>query len=83
MTEILKELGFSKRKCETCGNEFWSIPERSTCGDAPCDEYEFIGNPATEKGYDLFEIQKSFREFFEKNGHTQVSRYPVLAKRWR
>nr|WP_269316528.1 alanine--tRNA ligase [Methanobrevibacter arboriphilus] len=83
MTEIFKELGFTKQKCETCGNEFWSIPERSTCGDAPCDEYEFIGNPATEKGYDLFEIQKSFREFFEKNGHTQVSRYPVLAKRWR
>lgn len=83
MTEIFKELGFTKQKCGTCGNEFWSIPERSTCGDAPCDEYEFIGNPATEKGYDLFEIQKSFREFFEKNGHTQVSRYPVLAKRWR
>ncbi|MEA4956971.1 Alanine--tRNA ligase [bioreactor metagenome] len=83
MTEILKELGFSKQKCETCGNEFWSIPKRSTCGDAPCDEYEFIGNPATDKDYDLFEIQKSFREFFEKNGHTPVSRYPVLAKRWR
>lgn len=83
MTEILKELGYTKQKCKTCGNEFWSIPERATCGDAPCDEYEFIGNPATDHGYDLFEIQKAFREFFEKKDHTQVSRYPVLAKRWR
>jgi len=83
MTKVLKELGFSKRKCKTCGNDFWSISDRSTCGDAPCDEYEFIGNPATDKGYNLFEIQKSFIEFFEKNGHTPIPRYPVLAKRWR
>jgi len=83
MTEILKKLGYTKQKCETCGNEFWSIPERATCGDAPCDEYEFIGNPATDVGYDLFEIQNAFRQFFESKGHTSVSRYPVLAKRWR
>ncbi|MCL2115619.1 MAG: alanine--tRNA ligase [Methanobrevibacter sp.] len=83
MTEILKELGFTKQKCETCGNEFFSILKRATCGDAPCDEYEFIGNPATNKGYDLFEIQNAFREFFKNRGHTPISRYPVLAKRWR
>ncbi len=83
MTEILKELGYTRQKCETCGNDFWAIPDRTTCGDAPCDEYEFIGNPATDHGYDLFEIQKAFREFFEANGHTSINRYPVLAKRWR
>jgi len=83
MTEILKKLGYTKQKCETCGNEFWSIPERTTCGDAPCDEYEFIGNPATSTGYDLFEIQNAFRQFFENKNHTAIARYPVLAKRWR
>ncbi|RBQ23398.1 Alanine--tRNA ligase [Candidatus Methanobinarius endosymbioticus] len=83
MTEILKELGYTRQKCEKCENHFWSIPERATCGDAPCDEYEFIGNPATDKNYDLFEIQKAFTEFFENNGHTPIPRYPVLAKRWR
>ena len=54
--------------------------DRDTCGDAPCDEYEFIGNPATDKGYNLYEIQKTFKEFFEQRGYTPVSRYPVLAK---
>ncbi|MDR0900029.1 MAG: alanine--tRNA ligase, partial [Methanobrevibacter sp.] len=83
MSEILKELGYTKKKCETCGNEFWSIGERTTCGDAPCDEYEFIGNPPTNNSYDLYEIQKKFKEFFENRGHTAISRYPVLAKRWR
>ena len=83
MTEILKELGYNKQKCVTCGNEFWSIQKRATCGDAPCDEYEFIGNPACESSYDLFEIQKTFIDFFKEHGHTPINRYPVLAKRWR
>ncbi|KZX17700.1 alanine--tRNA ligase [Methanobrevibacter filiformis] len=83
MFEIFKELGYQKRKCETCGSDFWSINERSTCGDAPCDEYEFIGDPPTDNSYNLYEIQKTFTEFFENRNHTYTTRYPVLAKRWR
>ncbi|KZX15817.1 alanine--tRNA ligase [Methanobrevibacter cuticularis] len=83
MSEMLKKLGYTKKKCGKCGNDFWSINGRSTCGDAPCDEYEFIGNPATEKKYDLYEIQKTFIDFFENHGHIPIPRYPVLAKRWR
>ncbi|WP_409199951.1 alanine--tRNA ligase [Methanobrevibacter sp. DSM 116169] len=83
MAEIFKQLGYEKYKCETCGEEFWSKVKRNTCGDAPCDEYSFIGNPATSKPYDLYEIQKTFREFFKSEDHTPIDRYPVLAKRWR
>ncbi|GAB6055780.1 alanine--tRNA ligase [Methanobacterium movens] len=83
MSHQLEELGYKKKKCVTCGNDFWSINDRHTCGDAPCDKYEFIGNPATKKKYDLYQIQKTFQEFFQKNEHTPIKRYPVLAKRWR
>lgn len=83
MSHQLEELGFKKKSCLKCGKEFWSIEERNTCGDAPCDKYEFIGNPATNKKYDLARIQKTFIDFFEKNSHTPIDRYPVLAKRWR
>ena len=83
MAEIFEKLGYKKYKCETCDSEFWSKNERKTCGDAPCDEYSFIGSPATTKPYDLYEIQKAFKEFFENEGHTPINRYPVLAKRWR
>ena len=83
MSRQLEELGFTKKTCITCGNDFWSIGDRDTCGDAPCDEYTFIGNPATDKKYDLYEIQKAFTEFFAENSHTPIKRYPVLAKRWR
>lgn len=83
MLKVFEDLGYKKQKCKTCGNEFFSQVERDTCGDAPCDEYEFIGNPATDKPYDLYEIQNTFKEFLEKEGHTSVPRYPILAKRWR
>lgn len=83
MSSGLRELGYKKYKCVTCGREFWAMIKRDTCGDAPCDEYSFIGNPATENSYDLYDIQKMFIGFFESRDHTHISRYPVLAKRWR
>ena len=83
MLKIFEDLGYKKQICKTCGNEFYSQVDRDTCGDAPCDEYGFIGNPATDKPYDLYEIQETFRTFLEKEGHEHISRYPTLAKRWR
>ena len=83
MLKIFEELGYKKQICKECGHEFYAQVECDTCGDAPCDEYEFIGNPATDKPYDLYEIQKTFREFLESEGHEAIPRYPILAKRWR
>lgn len=83
MSKQFEELGYTKKTCEKCGKSFWSIADRKTCGDAPCDKYEFIGNPATSHKYDLYSIQKEFTTFFEENNHTYIPRYPVLAKRWR
>lgn len=83
MVEIFEKLGYKLQTCKTCGQEFYSQVDRDTCGDAPCDEYGFIANPATDKPYNLYEIQKVFKEFLESEGHTAIDRYPVLAKRWR
>lgn len=83
MFRQLEELGYTKKTCVTCGNDFWSMGDRDTCGDAPCDEYTFIGNPATSEKFDLYEIQKIFMDFFAEHDHTPIKRYPVLAKRWR
>lgn len=83
MSKQFEQLGYIKKTCITCGKDFWTAEDRQTCGDAPCDEYGFIGNPATKKKYDMHTIQKTFLDFFAENNHTPIDRYPVLAKRWR
>ncbi len=75
--------GFIRKQCPKCGGYFWTQnEEQETCGDAPCDEYTFIGSPAFSKRYDLTGMREAFLSFFEANGHTRIDRYPVIA-RWR
>ena len=82
--KLFEEKGFVRKKCEKCGQYFWTLDEdRKTCGDSPCDMYSFIGNPITNKKYSYTEMVRTFLKFFEKHGHTPVKRYPVTARRWR
>lgn len=73
---------FVRKQCSTCGTHFWTLqPERTTCGDAPCTPYSFIGSPLfKERSAD--EVREHFLTFFEQQGHTRLRRYPVVA-RWR
>ena len=82
-TRMFKEEGWVRKKCPKCGKYFWTLdPDRETCGDPPCDEYQFIGKPGIPKKYTLDEMREKFLSFFEKHGHGRVKRYPVLP-RWR
>ena len=56
-------------------------PHASLCGDAPCEPYSFIGNPVFRR-HSVDEMREAFLSFFERNGHTRIERYPVVA-RWR
>ena len=81
--ELFEREGFYQKECPECGRTFWTLdPDRKTCGDTPCDEYTFIDNPPIDGEYTLPEMEEEFLDFFEENGHTPVSRYPVVA-RWR
>lgn len=85
-TRMFKEEGWIRKKCPKCGKYFWTLdPDRETCGDPPCDEYQFIGKPGIPKKYTLDEMREKFLSFFEKHEsypHGRVKRYPVLP-RWR
>ena len=82
-TRMFKEEGWIRKICKVCGESFWTLdPDRETCGDPPCDEYEFIGKPGIPKKYTLEEMREKFLSFFERKGHGRVKRYPVLP-RWR
>lgn len=80
----LKELGFIRKTCRVCGNNYWTInPNMEYCGDPACvGGYSFIGSPPTKKTLSYKECWDEFVRVFSKFGHTAINRYPVVA-RWR
>ena len=83
---FFKQEGFVRKHCTKCGEYYWTQNEKQeTCGESTSDEcgcYTFINNPATKKSFSLPEMRETFLSFFEKEGHTRIKPYPVVA-RWR
>ena len=83
---FFKQEGFVRKHCPKCSEYYWTQNEKQeTCGESTSDEcgcYTFINNPATKKAFSLSEMREAFLSFFEKNGHTRIKPYPVVA-RWR
>jgi len=76
--------GFTRRECSACGAHFWSRdPDRTTCGEPPCEEYAFIDDPGFDGPRTLEEMRETFLAFFEDHGHERIDPYPVAANRWR
>ena len=81
--KLFDEQGFVRKSCSKCGRFFWTLDSgRDFCPEDSDDTYSFIGDPPTAKRFDYTEAWKQVEEFFVKNGHTSVSRYPVVC-RWR
>lgn len=79
--ELFRREKFSRKKCKKCNRFFWTLSDREICGEPPCSEYSFIDNSPTRKSYNLHEMREFYLSFFEKNNHTRVKRYPIIA-RW-
>ncbi|NYT16635.1 MAG: alanine--tRNA ligase [Methanomicrobiales archaeon] len=80
--EYFTTQGLTRKICRKCGAAFWTRnPDQEICGDAPCETYNFIGNPVFRQ-HSVDEMREAFLSFFEKNNHTRIERYPVAA-RWR
>lgn len=81
--KLFQEQGFVRKACTKCGRFFWTLnADRNLCPDDGLDTYSFIGDPPTSKRFDYTQAWKQVEEFFVKNNHTSVSRYPVVC-RWR
>jgi len=83
-TNVLKEKGFSRGKCENCGMHFWSsADERTVCGEPECgDGYTFIGDSPTDREFSYTEAWELYEDFMDSRGYESIDRYPVVA-RWR
>jgi len=81
--KLFQEQGFIRKACSKCGRFFWTLnADRALCPDDGTDTYSFIGEPPTTKRFDYTQAWKQVEEFFVKNNHTSVNRYPVVC-RWR
>ncbi|MGQ0772739.1 MAG: alanine--tRNA ligase [Nitrososphaerota archaeon] len=81
--KLFSEQGFVRKSCSVCKRFFWTLEAgRHACPEHSDDTYSFIGDPPTSKRFDYTEAWKQVESFFVKNGHTSVSRYPVVC-RWR
>ena len=81
--KLFEEQGFVRKSCLKCKRFFWTLDSgRELCPDDADDTYSFIGDPPTAKRFDYTQSWKEVESFFVKNGHTSVSRYPVVC-RWR
>ncbi|PSQ18933.1 alanine--tRNA ligase [Halobacteriales archaeon QS_9_67_17] len=82
--DYFHENGFSRSECVSCGDHFWSRDsDRETCGEPPCETYDFIGDPGFDEELTLGETREAFLSFFEEQGHERIEPYPVAANRWR
>lgn len=81
--KLFEEQGFVRKSCLKCKRFFWTLDSgRELCPDDADDTYSFIGDPPTAKRFDYTQAWREVESFFVKNGHTSVSRYPVVC-RWR
>jgi alanyl-tRNA synthetase len=78
--ELFKELGFERKKC-SCGKYFWSLGKEN-CGDPDEHGLEYSFFKKHSEITSLDEMWKRFSDFFKKNGHEEINRYPVVS-RWR
>jgi len=82
--DYFEEEGFSRRECSSCGDHFWTRDdERELCGEPPCEDYSFIGDPGFDEAYSLEEMREAFLSYFEAHDHERIEPYPVAANRWR
>jgi len=76
--------GFRRAECTECGAHFWTTdPDRETCGEPPCEDYDFIDDPGFDAAHSMEEMREAFLSFFEERGHERIAPYPVAANRWR
>ncbi|MUV90605.1 alanine--tRNA ligase [Halapricum sp. CBA1109] len=82
--DYFEEEGFHRLECPECGDHFWTQdPDRETCGEPPCAEYSFLGDPGFDDSFELAEMREIFLSHFEDRDHTRIDPYPVAANRWR
>ena len=66
--DYFKEQGMVRKICKSCGSAFWTRDSaREICGDAPCEPYNFIGDPVF-KTHNLDTMREAYLSFLKNRG---------------
>ena len=79
----LRKLGYMRKKCSTCGTQFWTVhKDRSVCGDPMCSGgfQVVIDNPSKIR-LSYIGVWEKIVEILEPRGYVPIKRYPCVA-RW-
>ncbi len=77
---LFRQEGFERRLCLVCGKGFWTAGDKEVCGDSDHEPYSFFRENPRGETYASF--WKKTADFWKKNNHEVIPRYPVLS-RWR
>ena len=77
---LFEHEGFQRKICTACGKGFWTAGYGDTCGDSSHEKYTFFRKNPRQETYASF--WKKTADFWKKNNHQVIDRYPVLS-RWR
>src|SRR3989344_3219463 len=82
--DFFAEQKFVRKKCKYCGTNFWTQDKkRSYCGETECNGgFTFIGKTPAKHKMDYQETWQNFSQIMQKQGYTEIPRYPTIA-RWR
>ncbi|MBY9007473.1 MAG: alanine--tRNA ligase [Candidatus Lokiarchaeota archaeon] len=82
-TKELKELGYMRKECVSCGTHFWTIhTDRKVCGDPMCSGgFQVVINNPSKIKLSYIGVWKKIVEILEPRGYTPIKRYPCVA-RW-
>ncbi|MBI5224341.1 alanine--tRNA ligase [Candidatus Micrarchaeota archaeon] len=81
--ELFRKEGFTRKKCKTCNKAFWSTTAEANCGDSSHNDYSFFGKQRPKSELLTYsQFWKKYADFWKKNGHELLPRYPVIC-RWR
>jgi alanyl-tRNA synthetase len=80
--EPFRENGFVRKSCAVCGRHFWTLdPSLEYCPEHRRGR-TFVGERVTGREFGYVDAWRNIEDFFVREGHTSVPRYPVVA-RWR
>jgi len=82
-TKELKDLGYMRKECESCGTNFWTVhKDRKVCGDPQCiGGVQVVENNPTEVSLSYIGVWEKIVEILEPRGYEPIKRYPCVA-RW-